>query len=450
MKRRAAVLAAALALAAALSGCSFAGLDAQSLMHAPRPTGANEADIQSLLEQTAGDKMILKYPASGDYRSAILTHDLCGDSAQEAMAFYQKDEDATGTNVLFMRKGADGSWKNIGLFSNPASQVDRVCFGDLNGDGHDDAVVGWGNSQNNTGAVSIYYSKNDKMSELKLNQGYTEMAVADFDGDGKSEIFTANATVGDQPASAHLLRMKEDAVEVMGTAPMDTGVTKYVSVHTGLVDAHQMGIVLDGAKSANTMVTELLYWNKQKNRLEAPFYDQATKTAKSTVRSTSVVSKDINGDKIIEIPLVTLMPGYSSTSAGDADYLTSWHRYDTATNTFVRVMSMVINYADGYWFSVPDMWRGKITTKLDPATRTMIFYQWMESPKSAAGVQGPELMRIEVFTGKEWEAGTGTKGFFELAEQDGMVFAANRTAPSNALSMTEKEAQESFELISHD
>lgn len=450
MKRRAAVLAVALALAAALSGCSFAGLDAQSLMHAPRPTGANEADIQNLLEQTAGDKMILKYPASGDYRSAILTHNLCGDSGQEAMAFYQKDEDATGMNVLFMQKNSDGSWKNIGLFGNPASQVDRVCFGDLNGDGHDEAVVGWGNSQNNTGAISVYYYRNGKMNELKLNQGYTEMAVADFDGDGRSELFTANVTVGDQPASAHLLRMKENAMEVMGTAPMDTGVTKYASVLTGLVDARQVGIVLDGVKSANTMVTELLYWNKAKNRLEAPFYDQATKTAKSTVRNTSVVSKDINGDRIIEIPLVTLMPGYSGTTADDADYLTSWHRYDTATNTFVRVMSMVINYADGYWFSVPDMWRGKITTRLDPATRTMIFYQWMDSPRSAAGVQGPELMRIEIFTKKEWEAGTGTKGFFKLSEQEDLVFAASRTSPYNPISMTEQEVKDAFELISKD
>ena len=450
MRRRAAVLAVVLALAAALSGCSFVGLDAQSLMRAPRPTGANEADIQNLLDQTAGDKMILKYPAAGDYRSAIITHDLCGDSGQEAMAFYQKDEDSTGTNVLFMAKGSDGNWKNIGLFSNPASQADRVCFGDLSGDGKDEAVVGWGNSQNNTGTISIYYFSNGKMNELKLNQSYTEMAVADFDGDGRSEIFTAGVTVGDQPASAHLLRMKENAMEVMGTAPMDAGVTKYASVLTGLVDAHQFGIVLDGVKSANTMVTELLYWNKAKNRLEAPFYDPATKTAKSTVRSTSVVSKDINGDKILEIPLVTLLPGYTSTAADDADYLTSWHRYDTATNTFVRVMSMVINYADGYWFAIPDMWRGKITTKLDPATRTMIFYQWMDSPKSAAGVQGPELMRLEVFTEKEWGAGAGTKGFFQLAQEDGLVYAAERTSPGNPISMTVQEVRDAFELISKD
>ncbi|HBG55127.1 MAG TPA: hypothetical protein DDW99_02585, partial [Ruminococcaceae bacterium] len=113
MGRRAAALAAALLLAAALSGCSFAGLDAQALMRAPRPTGENEADIQNLLEQTAGDEMILKYPEAGQYHAAIVSHDLFGGGSGGAMAFYQKDENSPSTSVAFMRK-AGGKWQNAG------------------------------------------------------------------------------------------------------------------------------------------------------------------------------------------------------------------------------------------------------------------------------------------------------------------------------------------------
>lgn len=445
MKRKAAVLAIILAISAMLSGCSFAGLDAQTLMHAPKPTGENEADIQSLLDQTAGGQMTLKYPSAGEYRSAILKHDICGDKGSEAIAFFQKGDETSVTNITFMQKS--GTWKNIGTFSSQTSQVDRICFGDLNGDGKDEVIVGWGSSLNNTGSICVYYYKDGRMNEQKLNQSYTEMEVMDFDGDGKDEIFTASVAVGDQPAQAHLLRIKDGSMEVLGTAPLDTGVTKYASVKTGLVNEKQNGIVLDGMKAGNTMVTEMLYWDKKKKALEAPFYDPATKTAKSTVRNTSVVSKDINGDKIIEIPIVTLMPGYSGATADEADYLTNWHRYDTATNTFIRVMSMVINYADGYWFSVPDMWRGKITTKMDPATRSFSFYQWMQSPKNAVGVQGPQLLKIEVFTKKEWDSQAGTKGYFELCTKDNLVFAAMRPSPANQYSMTEQEVKDAFDLI---
>ena len=447
MKRRAGALAAALALLAALSGCSFIGLDAQALMHAPRPTGENEADIQGLLEQTAGSDMVLEYPAAGQYRSAVIAHRLGGESG--AMAFYRKGDDAAGTSIAFMQK-AGGGWRSAGVFSNPAAQVDRVCFGDLDGDGEDETVVGWGNSLNNTGTICVYYYKGGRMNELRLNQSYTEMTVADLDGGGRDEIFTAGVTVGDQPAQARLLSMKNGAAEVRGTAPLDTGVTKYASLKTGLVNEKQTGVVLDGVKAANVMTTEMLYWDKAKKSLQAPFYDPKTKTAKSTERPTSVVSRDINGDRILEIPIVTLMPGYSGMGEDEADYLTSWHRYDTSTGTFVRVMSMVIDYADGYWFSVPDMWRGKITTSLDPSTRTLHFYQWLASPKDAAGVRGPELLKIEAFTRKEWESGAGTKGFFLLDSKGSLRFAAARPSPENPLAMTQGEVQDAFELIPQD
>lgn len=428
------------------SGCSLVGLDAQSLMHAPKPTGKNETDIQNVLEKTAGDNIILKYPTSGDYRSAIMTHDLCGSKENEAIAFYQKGDGTTGTNIMFMKKGLDG-WENIGLFNNPASNVERICFGDVNGDGKDDVIVGWGSSLNNTGNICVYYYKGNKMDELQLNQSYTEMAVMDFDGDGRDEIFTANITMGDQQAIARLIKIKNGEMELMGTAPLDAGVTKYVSINAGLINEKQKGVVIDGIKDADTMVTELLYWDKKTNKLVAPFYDEATKSAKSTERQTSVVSKDINGDKIIEIPIVTLLPGYSGTAVQDAGYLTSWHRYDTDTGTFIRVMSMVIDSFDGYWFSVPDMWRGKITTKMNTSTRTLTFYEWLKSSKSAAGTIGQSILKIQVFTKKEWASGKA-KGFFKLADSDSVVYAATIPTPDNSLAITQSEIKEAFSIIS--
>lgn len=449
MKLKVFVAAVLIVFASALSGCSFVGLDAQSLMHAPKPTGENETDIQNLLESTAGGKMTLKYPSSGDYRSAIITHDLCGDQSDEAIAFYQKGDETAGTNIMFMRRSG-GKWVSMGSFNNPAAKVDRVCFGDLDGDSKDEVIVGWGSSLNNTGNICVYYYRDGAMQELQVNQSYTEMAVMDFDGDKRDEIFTASVAVGDQPAAAQLLRVKDGAIELMGSAPMDSAVTRYASVLTGLINEKQEGIVLDGVKSADTMVTELLYWDAKEGALKSPFYDASAKGAKSTERNTSVASKDINSDRIIEIPMVTLMPGYSGKTFDDSAYLTSWMRYDTETNTFVRVMSMVIDYSDGYWFSIPDMWRGKITTKLDPSARTMTIYEWLATEKNKAGAAGAPLLTIQTFTQKEWKQESGTAGFLKLAESDSSVFAARLPSPDNPLSMTADEVKEAFQIIPQD
>ena len=169
------------------------------------------------------------------------------------------------------------------------------------------------------------------------------------------------------------------------------------------------------------------------------------------MRNTSVVSKDINGDKIIEIPIVNLMPGYNGATTDDAAYVTNWHRYDTKTNTLIRVMSMVLNYSDGYWFLIPDMWRGKVTTQTDTATRTITFYKWLAaSKKNTPGKLGAALLKIQVFTEKEWEDGTGTEGFFELLDSGGMVFAADAPLPGDALSLSASDVKVSFKLINQD
>lgn len=124
-----------------------------------------------------------------------------------------------------------------------------------------------------------------------------------------------------------------------------------------------------------------------------------------------MVSKDINGDKIIEVPIVNLLPGYDGTATDDAAYITSWHRYDTQTNTFVRVMSMVLNYSDGYWFLIPDIWRGKITTKNRYGNPHHYILRVGYDKKNPAGALGAALLKIQVFSSKEWEEGTGTSGF---------------------------------------
>ena len=449
MKRKTALLAIIVAMITMLSGCSFIGLDAGTLMHAPKPTGANEEDIQKLLDKTAAGDYTLKYPAAGDNRSAILEHAVGTTGSNAAVAFYQKNDEPTVINVAFMQK-SEGQWKIIGSFRNQASEVERVCFGDLDGDGRDETIVGWGSSLNNSSTICVYSFKNGRMNELKLNQNYSEMEVMDFIGDGRSEIFTACVTVGTQPAVARLIRVTGGSMEVLGTAPLDSGVTRYASVKTGLLDEKQNGIVLDGIKASNTMVTEVLYWDKKQKSLVAPFYDDVSKTAKNTTRSTSVVSKDVNKDKIIEIPIVTLMPGYTASTADEADCMTTWHRYDTATNTFVRVMSMVINTTDGYSFSVPDMWRGKVTTKLNPSTRSFSFYRWNTAANEAGGVVGSELLRIRAFSKKEWNNTVSSSGYFELYSKDSLIYAADIMMPDDSLSLTKSEVAEAFQPIRED
>ena len=60
-------------------------LDTQNLMSPPKATG-DKADIQRVIEESAGS-YTFKYPQKGDYRSAVIMHDINGDGTDEAVAF---------------------------------------------------------------------------------------------------------------------------------------------------------------------------------------------------------------------------------------------------------------------------------------------------------------------------------------------------------------------------
>ncbi|WP_195986145.1 FG-GAP repeat protein [Clostridium sp. D33t1_170424_F3] len=445
-------LAAAVLIVSLFSGCSISALDTQALMRPPRPTG-ERAQIHDELEKSAGGGLVLKYPSRGNYRSAVVMHDLVELGQEDAIAFYQKKGENAGLNVMFIHK-EDGVWKTIGSFSNPASTVDEICFGDVNGDGRDEAVIGWGSNLNHSTAIYVYYYEDGQMQELKMDQSYTEMVVMDFDDDLNDEILTASVTVGDQPAVARLLRVKNGKPEIIGSANLDRGVTNYVNVAAGFISetGDLKGVVLDGSKSADMRVTEILYWDKDASLLRSPFYDSYSQTANYTARRTQAISQAVGGGKIIEIPIVTPLPGFTADTAVDeTGYLTNFHRFNAKDNMLVRSVSMLMDYTDGYSFLVPDMWRGKVTTRMDAATRTLTFYEWVVSDQATnSGAMGAPLLRLRVFTEGDWADGKDTDGYYRIMESNSLMFAASIPSPDHMLSLNINDIKSGFKLIQTD
>ena len=436
-----------------LGGCGVLfSDDTEALMRPPRPTG-DKTGIHEVIEKAAGEGFTFKYPASGDVRSAIVMQDITGDGVEEAIAFYQKAEaSSAGVNIMFISK-RDGVWTSMGSFAASASQVDKVMFGDVNEDGLPETVVGWGSGQSGVSNVSVYSLSEDgtKLEETVLDQSYAQLLVLDLDGDGFEEIFTATVTVGDQPAQARLFRLRSGAIEILSSCPIDSAVTSIVSAAGGLIGENRMGVLLDGSKAANSYITEVVYWDKGKRALVSPFFDPATQTVEITTRSLNVVSRDVNGDKILELPMVNLLPGVTASSPPDTAYLTDWHQYDAETNTVSRVMSMVTNSVDGYWFLIPDMWKNQITTEQDLSSRTLTFRRWLTyGDNLSEGRAGDRLLEIRVFTAKQWAEEEPNGEYFKILDNNNLVYAGRIPSPDNSLAMSENDVRNSFKLLTQE
>ncbi len=311
--KRLASLALGAVLCLAQAGCSFSGLDAQNLMSPPRAS----MDQQGIYELLQGDQqeLTLVYPKRGDHRSAIIMHDWSGDGVEDAVGFVALDR---GVEVHFLEK-SQGDWRAAASFGNTATQVDLVCFGDLNGDGVEDVIIGWGSTTGTTGrtaSVSAYLYQEGNVTEYSLGT-YGELALTDFDENGIYEVFTVDMYIAaeeegavDLPATAHVYAWQEDTLREVHTASADNSITSYVSIQFGKLGRGLYGVVVDGAKADGSMTTQV--FTLQNGLLKndpAGVNTQSYQNPFARPSSAIYTSQDINGDGLLELPVVSLLPG---------------------------------------------------------------------------------------------------------------------------------------------
>ena len=275
MKNRKSLLALVLCalLIVLLSGCSSTLVDVEQLMTPPKVTGNKEALYQLLVEDAGTPKFI--YPNAGEHRSAVTMVPFAGKDATGAIAFCANSEG--GTTMYFTLQEGE-TWRIASKITNPSSQVDRVCFADLNDDGRQEVVVSWGSVQSLASILSVYtYSNvnNGTITEHALSSPFGEFAITDLNLDGSQELFIAEAyneldtadpaanTTAETSVLAILYRLGLNGLEISQTVPLDPTVRRYTQLalselpHT--LYGNSAGVVLDGIRADGKIVRGLFH-----------------------------------------------------------------------------------------------------------------------------------------------------------------------------------------------
>lgn len=421
------------------SGCTVMDLDTQNLMSPPKATG-DKADIQKVIEENAGS-YTLKYPQKGAYRSAVIMHDINGDGNDEAIAFYKTNisEGVSDITVIFIDQIA-GVWQKIAAFQNSATEVERICFADINGDGTDAVLIGWSN-YSTANQATVFRYENGKISPFDLEYTYTDLVLNDFDKDGSEELFMSSVNTADKPAAARLLKYSSasDSLVNVGEVEMNPDVTQYAAFQTGELENGYRGVYIDGVKSGNQMTTELVYWDPENQRLQAPFYTSAAVNKFTIDRPTDVTCMDINGDGILEIP--NAKPFNGNAWAGNAVtpavgewvaaevsspvYITQWQQYFPKEQELVTVQNMYVNNDDGYYFLIPSGWLDSMTGILEPGKNQFTLSEWVVNSEGV-GAAGAAVLKIRVFTKASWDAQvTEAREFTSVLETGEKVYAVS-------------------------
>lgn len=455
--------------------CLFSGCDTflfssvDNLMRPPKISGEVNSQLMKAFEASVGVKYSLKYPLSGEYQSPCVMYDMDNDGVDEALIFYSPENESTTVRMAFFDYSGE-KWTIVSDFKGLGNSINEIDFEDIKNDGTVQVVISWGFFDSKTASIlSIYnigFSQERTINSVKLifNEPYSAMKIFDVDGSGGKEIFLISSLASNESVKkiGTLYAVRSDgSIASVSSVTMDSTVSGYSSIKLEPASKNKpYRIFVDAIRGDISMSTEIIYWDSKINGLYSPLLDTDTQSVTSTVRSTRIESRDINGDGLIETPLqVPLFGSYTTSSALKAEastddssaainssttasvFLTKWSTF-SKDNKFVTVAYAAINSSDYYVFNFKTEWLDKITIENDVENRVWTFYEINKSNS----VLGDKLFSIATIPSSDWSE-EKYSGYVKIAENNSLVYASKIFDGAKNYGITSNVIMQQFEII---
>ena len=287
-----------------LAGCSMPGeqVQVEELLRAPKLSG-DYGDVQTALNDWLGESAQLKYPMQGDLLSPFLIHDLDGDGQQDAAVLYTTAQ-SSNVCVAILQKGRDGMWQVRQNVEGLADTVDSVGLAQLQPGDASQLVVGYVAAQGDH-YLAVYSYTEGELSTI-LEQQYQQYLVEDITGGGSQDLILMS-TLEDGGVQIELLTVDKEGsfqqVAVMGLSADRFSGCASVAAGVGADGRHYL--VLDGwtGISGNNLASVLLYFDEDTQQMVPADQISTEKLYTASLRNVpSLVSQDLDGDGIVEIP----------------------------------------------------------------------------------------------------------------------------------------------------
>ena len=373
------------------TGCAIWSGNIDALLSPPKLSNQEEAIYQALTSSLDG-KISLKYPKTGEYLSAFIVANLDDEPSDEAMVFYEKtgftaDETSLRINILDQK---DGRWTSVFDRVADGSEVETVYISKLGMSDVISIIVGYSMLQGEKQFdIYTYDSINYTLVET-LTDNYSLINVEDVDNDGYNELFTVTGNTASSYAEAKLLKLDENGQYIRTRVAMDSNTTDYIQCLYGNSDEVTSKVIFVDSLIATGMIeTEILQVHDNDQILENTSVLD-TMSVSDTIRPSGYTSCDIDGDGSIEVPVVTTFTGYESLSDTEQLKMTNWLTYQN--QELMVKYSGYYSINDGYFFALPERWKGHITVKLDTTKNDVVFYEYDGDINSST----TELLRLTV------------------------------------------------------
>ena len=284
-----------------LAGCSMPGeqVQVEELLRAPKLSG-DYGDVQTALNDWLGESAQLKYPMQGDLLSPFLLQDLDGDGRQDAAVLYQ----SSNVCIAILQKDDADIWHVRQNVEGLADTVESVGLAQLQPGDATQLVVGYTAAQGDH--YLAVYSYTDGVLSTILEQQYQQYLVEDITGGGNQDLILMS-TLEDGGVQIELLTVDKEGsfqqVAVMGLSANRFAGCASVAAGVGADGRHYL--VLDGwtGISGNNLASVLLRFDEDTQQMVPADQISTEKLYTASLRNVpSLVSQDLDGDGIVEIP----------------------------------------------------------------------------------------------------------------------------------------------------
>ncbi len=360
-----------------LSGCSILEFNLSQSLVSPAATGDEEA-IQTALEtfisgeygSAAAGQYKLKYPHSGEFRTAFIVKDTDGDNVSEAFAFYTLSDEQPLAHINYLRKQGK-EWESIADVESESADIREVQFADLDGDRRLEVLIGYEVSIARDSRLCLYDLTQLAMTEIDA-YWYTDFLVGCISDDVKNDVAIFHISNSEYVVEVSLIAMENGVTEVKDKVSVDGYIEKILSLDSRRFETGEVGVFADCEKENEICITELILWDGE--QLQAPFYDPYANVTTKTARTSGLSFCDVDGDGMIEWPISEEMP-LPESGAGESLWLTRWCSYDPKEETDVTDFYAITVPQDGYLLRLDDSWLGALSASYDKnAHRLDLFY----------------------------------------------------------------------------
>ena len=365
----------------------------EELLSPPRLDG-EQTEIYNALTAFTNGSIILKYPRSGQYRSAFVVTDLDDEPTDEAIVFYETPNVSDGSSLRlnFLDK-QDGRWVSVYDFAAPGSEVESVMFRDL-GDGNVTLLINYLVQSTSDRTTSVMTYKNGSPEEIvSLRNIYTD--VFDADGNGTDDLFIISAERASGISTARIFSWQDDLFTDIGQVNMNNAFASIKNVFCNTCDEFgTRSIFIDYAYSDGSFSTYAI--------IKGPYYfylspalSPDTVIKNSNSYTPYIPCSDPDGDGNTEVPVTVPFPTYEESPRAEQLNKTVWYRLKQAGTALVEKFESFVGTRNDYVLIFPPEWKDQVTASVSISEGVVRLNRYTPVPDS------PEETILSIFSAAE-------------------------------------------------